>query len=62
MSNFYTEYDLPIITVRTKFFPRKTNNSFNRLDPIASYHSVDKVARLASKCLRDEKIMAIGHR
>ena len=41
MSNFYTEYDLPIITVRTRFFPRKTNNnSFYRVDPIVSYHSV----------------------
>ena len=61
MSNFYTDYDLPIITVRTNFFPRKTGSFFRQYKNLP-YNSVDKTARLATCCLRDTKIAPLTHR
>jgi hypothetical protein len=63
MSNFYTEYELPIITVRTRFFPRKTMyNSQAQKEHLPSYHSLEIASKLVTSSLRDPKMTPILHR
>ena len=63
MSNFYTDYELPIITVRTRFFPRKTiYNSQAQHQKLPTHHSLEVASKLVTSSLRDPKMTSILHR
>jgi hypothetical protein len=63
MSNFYTDYELPIITVRTKFYPRKTasHHFYNKHSP-PSFRSLEKTIKLTSHFLADNNLTALKNR
>ena len=61
MSNFYTEWELPIITVRTKFYPRKTTSSPLR-KRLPSYRSEEKASKMVAHCLRDLHLVGLEQR
>jgi hypothetical protein len=62
MSNFYTDYELPIITVRTKFYPRKTTHNAFSPRPLPTARSLQKATVLAMHCLEDQRLVALGRR
>ena len=63
MSNFYTDYELPIITVRTRFYPRKPlNPERNKDSSLPSYKTLELTSKLIIKGLRDERLHPFGHR
>lgn len=63
MSNFYTDCELPIITLRTKFYSRKTFYSpSQQLSPRPRGNSLDLVAKLVGKSLQDGRLVSLGQR
>lgn len=63
MSNFYTDCELPIITVRTRFFPRRTMyNSQAQHQQFPTYHSLEVASKLVTSSLRDPTMTSILHR
>ena len=54
---------MPIITVRTKFYPRKTTSSpFAKHHGFPSYRSEEKAGKLVAHCLRDRHLMPLEQR
>ena len=61
LTNFYTDRELPIITVRTKFYPRQTQSSF-RPTPHSKHRTLELVARTTVSGLGDSRLHGLSHR
>jgi hypothetical protein len=63
MSNFYTDCELPIITLRTKFYSRKTFYSpSQQLSSRPRGNSLDLISKLVGKSLHDGRLVSLGQR
>ena len=69
LTNFYTDQELPIITVRsrfppghTHFLPRHTHFPHPTPPPSRKRNTLELVARATSTCLQNEKVIGLRHR
>lgn len=60
MSNFYTDYELPIITVRQGFFPHKTSRNLDTTSLNSKrLNSIDLASKLIIPNLMTSKYFSV---